>query len=40
MQQIFGLLDLKEKGALRRMTMEALGEWNHVLYEDIPSWQL
>ena len=35
MQQIFGLLDLKEKGALRRMTMEALGEWNHVLYEDI-----
>lgn len=35
MQQIFGLLELKEKGALRRMTMEALGEWNHVLYEDI-----
>lgn len=35
MQQIFGLVDLKKKGALGRMKMEVLGEWNRVLYEDV-----
>lgn len=35
LHQIFGLLELIEEGAYKRMTLDDLESWNHALFEDI-----